>query len=112
MNANILLHIILGLFVRNKSYRSIILIDCEINAGLYKYLHFSNQFVPFTLFLVEISKLGSFLELSLIVFDLSSTKNPYAPVDLIVKKSKQISHIGVALNFDCDLAKDVINLVK
>lgn len=92
MNINILLNIVLGLFGRNKYHKAFVFIDCGIDS-------------------VELSKFASSSGFSVLYFDLNQV-NPINPVNLILRKSKRIGHLGVAMNFNCNSARDIIKLVN
>lgn len=69
-------------------------------------------FHPFSLISVDVYKTGSHLNLSIANYNLNSMKNANIPIEFILKKVQTSNQLGIVLNYNCELAKNVLTLVS
>lgn len=92
MNYTILAHLLLNIFGHNKCFKSILYIDCNQNNA-------------------EILKIGSEINFSLKIFDLNVINDSNVVAHSIMQK-KGAKQLGIILNYNCELGKDVIRTVS
>lgn len=88
------------------------ILDCGQNNGKNPKFYFSLYFFQLHLFLlVEISRISSQTNFSLVTVDLNAINDAQYPVDLILNRAKRIVHFGIVLNFNCKLSKQILEIV-
>lgn len=118
MNSAILLHLLLSLLGANKSMRSLVMLDCGKDPKIGKR---SSVFISaeFRLLISIVSpagyartlQLASQFNLTINLLNLSSVDNATKPLSLIFYHAQRLQQIGVVLNYDCKMAKELLHLV-
>lgn len=49
---------------------------------------------------------------SMVLLNLNEVENANIPVDLILRNFKRSNQISIALNYDCKMTKDILNMVN
>lgn len=113
MSSDIIIQLLWGLFGVNKSMKNVVFLDCNQHSG--KCLHPSTRRPTnnpsrkvYSNFLAQTSQNNIAIDL----MELNSVKNATEVVDEIHNKLKKMTQFGVALNYDCKMAAEIIRLVK
>lgn len=118
MNSAVLLHLLLSLLGANKSTRSFVMLDCDKLPNTGKRLSVFTM-AEFRLYLSVVSSAGyartlqlaSQFNLTINRLDLNSVVNATKPLSLIFYHAQKVHQLGVALNYDCKMAKELLHLV-
>lgn len=117
MEATIFLKVLFLIYEINKNSRSVILFDCNLNTcEMFFFFNFIETILYIiTLFSaknVTILKMASANNVVINAIDLDSIESQIYFANIIFEKYKSFSFLGIAINYNCNKAKDFLEMVN